>query len=61
MFLSRSKFSSFLKRRSVHMLVLAFVTLTLALNLIGVRAQDKETLNVYIDGDTNISDFIDSL
>jgi len=57
MFLSRRTLSSLLKHRRVHSLVLAFIMVMLASNMVGVRAQDKEILNVYIDGDTNISDW----
>src|SRR5258706_5004568 len=57
MFLSRRTLSSVLKHRRVHSLVLAFVMVMLASNMMGVRAQNVEILNVYIDGDTNISDW----
>jgi putative spermidine/putrescine transport system substrate-binding protein len=57
MFLFRRTLSSFLKHRKVHTLALAFVLTMLAFNLIGARAQDVQILDVYIDGDTNISDW----
>jgi len=52
-------FSSLLKHHSVRALMLVLVASMFALNLVAVpaHAQAKETLNVYIDGDTNISDW----
>ena len=50
--------SPFLKHRMVHILLIVLVCMAFAVNVTGVRAQDKVTvLDVYIDGDTNISDW----
>src|SRR5438046_5706263 len=50
--------SPFLKRRMAHLLLVALVVIPFIVSVAGVLAKDNPTvLDVYIDGDTNISDW----
>lgn len=48
---------SFPKRHVVRLLMIVLVGASLALHVVGVRAQNVTVLNVYTDGDANISDW----
>lgn len=50
-------FSRLLKHRAVRVLALILLGFALAFNVMGVRAQTPTVLNVFISGDTNISDW----
>src|SRR5215831_3611757 len=51
-------FSSLLKHRMVRIALIVLIGFTMGFNAVAVRAQNNvTTLNVFIDGDTNISDW----
>ena len=48
-------------QRKLSLFIITGVMLVLALGAFGVRAQDKSVINLYSDGDTNITDWLQNI